>query len=102
MAAFDLIVRGGRLVTTTEDRVADIGVTRGRITAIGETLTGDATLEIDASGLLVLPGGVDTHCHVEQKSSTGLMTADDFRSASVSAACGGTTTIVPAGNRSWR
>jgi dihydropyrimidinase len=95
MAAFDLIVRGGRLVTTTEDRVADIGVTHGRVTAIGETLTGDATREIDASGLLVLPGGVDTHCHVEQRSSTGLMTADDFRSASVSAACGGTTTIVP-------
>ena len=44
---------------------------------------------------LVLPGGVDAHCHVDQKSSSGLMTADDFFTAGVSAACGGTTTIIP-------
>jgi CO/xanthine dehydrogenase Mo-binding subunit len=50
---------------------------------------------VDASGKLVLPGGIDSHCHVEQESSTGLMTADDFHSATVAAACGGTTTIVP-------
>jgi dihydropyrimidinase len=42
-----------------------------------------------------MPGGVDSHCHVEQLSSTGKMCADDFYSASVAAAFGGTTTIVP-------
>ena len=51
--------------------------------------------EIDARGLLVLPGGVDAHCHLAQISSTGLLTADDVYSGSVSAACGGTTTIIP-------
>ncbi len=95
MSAFDLIIRGGRVVTTTDDRVADIGVNDGKVAAVENALAGEATHDIDASGLLVLPGGVDTHCHVEQKSSTGLMTADDFHSATVSAACGGTTTIVP-------
>jgi dihydropyrimidinase len=43
----------------------------------------------------VLPGGIDSHCHVEQISSNGMMTADDFYSATVSAAFGGTTTIIP-------
>ena len=43
----------------------------------------------------MLPGGIDSHCHVEQESSTGLMTADDFYSATVAAACGGVTTIIP-------
>jgi dihydropyrimidinase len=51
--------------------------------------------DIDASGLLAMPGGIDSHCHVEQISSNGLMTADDFHSATVSAAFGGTTTIIP-------
>jgi dihydropyrimidinase len=43
----------------------------------------------------VLPGGIDSHCHIAQLSSTGIMTADDFESGSRSAACGGTTTIIP-------
>ena len=51
--------------------------------------------EIDASGRWVLPGGVEAHCHIEQESSMGLMTADDYRSGSISAAFGGNTTIVP-------
>src|SRR5690606_986690 len=51
--------------------------------------------EIDASGKLVLPGGVDSHCHIEQWSAAGLLSADDFGSATASAAFGGTTTVVP-------
>ena len=43
----------------------------------------------------MLPGGVDSHCHIEQKTSTGLTPVDDFFSASVAASAGGTTTIVP-------
>ena len=43
----------------------------------------------------MLPGGVDSHCHVEQLSSTGMMCADDFYTATVAAAFGGTTTIIP-------
>src|SRR4030095_6257282 len=50
--------------------------------------------EIDARGKLVLPGGVDSHTHIEQVSSFGIMTADDFYTATVSAAFGGTTTVI--------
>ena len=53
------------------------------------------TREIDASGRLVLPGGIDSHCHIEQRSSAGVVCADDFYSATVAAAFGGTTTVIP-------
>src|SRR5262249_11144613 len=51
--------------------------------------------EIDASGKLVLPGAIDSHCHIEQRSGFGVMCADDFYSATVAAAFGGTTTVIP-------
>lgn len=91
----DLVVRGGKLVTAGGVYAADIGVRDGRIAVIGSSLSG-AVRVVDASGRYVLPGGVDAHCHVEQESSLGgVWTADDFDSATLSAAFGGTTTIVP-------
>ena len=93
-SGFDLVVRNGRVVTETATVEADVGVAGGLIAAIGRGLERGAQ-EVDAAGRLVLPGGIDSHCHVEQESSTGLMTADDFHSATVAAACGGVTTIVP-------
>ena len=92
--AFDLVVRGGTVVTDTDTVRCDVGVRGGRIAAIGGNL-GTAASEIDAAGLLVMPGGIDAHCHIDQQSSSGLMTADDFFTGGVSAACGGTTTILP-------
>lgn len=94
MAQFDLIVSGGTLATASDTFEADIAVRDGRIVALGTDL-GTAERTIDARGMLVLPGGVDAHCHIEQESSFKLMTADDFYSGSVSAAFGGTTTIMP-------
>lgn len=94
MAAFDLVVRGGRVATASDVFSADIGIVGGRITALGEALDAGAE-EIDAAGLLVKPGGVDSHCHVEQISASGIWTADDWFTATRSAACGGTTTIMP-------
>jgi dihydropyrimidinase len=91
---FDLVVRNGLVVTEAAAAEADVGVAGGLIAAIGRGL-GRGLEEIDAAGRLVLPGGIDSHCHVEQESSTGLMTADDFYSATVAAACGGVTTIIP-------
>jgi len=92
--SFDLTVRGGTVATAEETHRCDIGVRDGRIAAISPELPAGAR-DLDATGRLVLPGGVDSHCHVEQLSSTGKMCADDFYSATVSAAFGGTTTIVP-------
>lgn len=91
---FDLVVRNGLVVTPSSTTTSDIGIASGRIAAIGSGL-GKGTEEIDATGRVVLPGGIDSHCHVEQESSSGLMTADDFYSATAAAACGGVTTIVP-------
>ena len=94
MAEFDLVIRNGTVATAADVFRADIGVLGGRITAIAETLPKGAQ-EIDATDRLVLPGGVDAHCHIDQPSATGAVCADDFRSGSISAACGGTTTIIP-------
>jgi dihydropyrimidinase len=91
--SFDLVIRGGTVVTAEKTLRADVGIQGEKIAAIGPGLTG--TREIEANGKLVMPGGVDSHCHVEQLSSSGKMCADDFYSATVGAAFGGTTTIIP-------
>ncbi len=95
---YDLVIRGGTLVTAGDGFAADLAVRDGRIAAIGEALPAGRE-EIDAAGLLVLPGGVDAHCHIDEPPYGGAYLADDFRSASRSAACGGTTTIVPFANQ---
>lgn len=94
MSEFDLTIRNGRVITATDDFVGDIGVVDGRIVTVGKELPAGRQ-DIDAAGRLVMPGGIDSHCHVEQLSSMGVMCADDWYSASVSAAFGGTTTIIP-------
>ena len=94
MSNFDLVVRGGTVATASEVFQADVGVSGERIAALGPSL-GPGRREIDARGKLVLPGGVDSHCHIEQLSSMGIMCADDFYTATVSAAFGGTTTVMP-------
>src|SRR5438874_5570977 len=66
----------------------------GVITALGRSL-GPARRDIDAAGRYVLPGGIDTHCHLDQPMRGGVTLADDFRSGCISAAHGGTTTVVP-------
>jgi dihydropyrimidinase len=91
---FDLIVRGGTVATAADTFRSDVAIRDGRVVALGHDL-GPADREIDAVGMLVLPGGIDAHCHIEQESSFKVMTADDFYSGSVSAAFGGNTTILP-------
>lgn len=95
MADYDLIVRNAKIVTEDRQTEGDIGVKDGRIAAIEPGLKGTATREIDAGGKFVLPGGIDSHCHIEQKSGFGIMCADDFYTGTVSAAFGGTTTVIP-------
>ena len=89
----DLVIRDANVVTATEQIFCDIGICEGLITAIGRKLP-KGCREIDASGNYVFPGGVDAHTHIEQVSSTGILCADDFFSGTVSAAHGGTTTIL--------
>ena len=74
---FDLTIRNGRISTSEKTFYADIGITDGKIAAIAPSLQ-PGLQDIDAQGQWVLPGGVDSHCHVEQLSGMGVMTADDF------------------------
>ena len=90
---YDLVIRGGTVGTASSSFIADVAVSGGTIAAIGSGL-GKGTREIDATGKFVLPGGIDTHAHVEQVSAGGLMNADTFESATTSAAFGGNTTLV--------
>ncbi len=93
MNVFDLVIKGGTVVTGADSTHCDVGIKDGIVTALGDGL--DAATVIDARGRLVMPGGIDSHCHIDQVSSGGLETADDFASGSRSAAAGGTTTIIP-------
>lgn len=92
MPEFDLIVRGGTVVTACDQFAADIGVRAGRVAAIADRLDGGPT--IDAGGLLVLPGGVDSHCHIEQLQEDGGADEESFTTGSTAALAGGTTSVV--------
>src|ERR1700692_616462 len=94
MADFDLVIRNGTVATAADRTQCDVGIKDGVIATLGTSLPAGAR-EIDASGKLVLPGGVDSHCHIEQTSSNGILCADDFYSATVAASFGGTTTVIP-------
>ncbi|MBP7064313.1 dihydropyrimidinase [Ferrovibrio sp.] len=93
-ANFDLVIRDARIATAADTMVCDLGIRNGVISALGQEL-GAGQREINAAGRLVLPGGIDAHCHLDQPMSDGSVMADDFASGTLSAACGGTTTVIP-------
>lgn len=80
------------MVTASDQFRADIGVRDGIIAAIGTGLAAGVD-EVDCAGMLVMPGGVDTHVHLDQP-APGASMCDDFKSGTASAAAGGTTTVV--------
>lgn len=90
---FDLVIRDGRIVTPDGVVTGDLAVVGETIMAIGPNI-GPARTEISAKGKLVLPGGVDTHAHIEQMSGMGQWNADTFETATTSAAMGGTTSVI--------
>jgi dihydropyrimidinase len=87
-----MLIRGGRVVTSTGEQDADVLVAGGKIAEIRPGIDGDGEV-IDASGMLVLPGIVDPHTHLLLDTGTA-RTADDFESGSLSAAAGGVTTYL--------
>jgi len=94
MEQFDVVIRNGTVATAADVMQCDVGIIDGKVAVLGRGLRPGRT-EIDATGKLVLPGGVDAHCHLDQPMEEGLRMADDFRSGTISAACGGTTTVIP-------
>jgi dihydropyrimidinase len=88
----ELIVRGGTVVTATGRRQADVAIEGGTIVAVEDQLPASADArELDARGLLVLPGAVDVHTHTRVASDDE---PDRFFQDSVAAAFGGTTTFL--------
>ncbi len=88
---FDLAIKGGTLVTASGVFETDIGINGGSIAAWGDRLKGRR--ELDAGGMLVLPGGVDPHVHLAMPAGP-TRSSDDWASGTLAAACGGTTTLV--------
>lgn len=90
---FDIVIRGGRLITAESSYTADVGIRGETVAMIGQL--GDATSRrvIDASGLLVAPGAIDVHTHFATNVGEGA-TADDYESGSRAAAAGGITTFI--------
>jgi len=94
MPEFDLVVRDALATTSSDSFLCDIAVRDGRIVQLGRDLP-RGQREIDAAGRAVTPGGVDAHCHLDQPMDGPARMADDFASGTRSAACGGTTTVIP-------
>ena len=93
MGTKDIILRGARVITSSSDGITDDAISDGKFTAPTSIEPLTAT-EIDCTGAVLTPGGVDVHCHIEQLSGMGLMNADTFETATRSALLGGTTTTV--------
>ncbi len=93
MLEFDLIIKGGQIVTASDSYVADIAIHEGKIVLIGRELNFPAKKLMDASGKYLLPGGIDVHTHLDMPFG-GTVASDDFATGTVAAACGGTTAIV--------
>ncbi len=86
---FDLVVKNGRVCMPRGLKDLDIWITDGRVAALGGPHRADE--EIDASGMLVLPGVIDAHVHFRDPGPTY---KEDWESGSLSAAAGGVTTVV--------
>jgi len=88
------IIKGGTIITAVDEYRADILVEGEKIVQIAKKIEpkkGDSV--IDAGGLEIFPGCIDVHTHLDMP-FMGTMTADDFESGSIAAACGGTTAFV--------
>lgn len=94
MLDLDLAIRGGTVVTASDTIRCDVGIKDGRVALLAEAVT-EAAKTIDASGLLVMPGGIDSHVHFDQDSGPDVSMADGFESGTRSAAAGGNTTVIP-------
>src|SRR5687768_11063890 len=90
---FDQVIHNGTLVTASDTFTADLGINGERIVAMGQGLRGRRSL--DATGLLVLPGAIDSHVHLAYPQGPNkVVSADDWLTGSAAAACGGTTSVL--------
>src|SRR3954471_21900431 len=88
-----LLIKNGRIVTAAEDFVADIFIDDDEVTAIGRNLSFQADEVIDAANMLVMPGGVDPHVHLDMP-FMGTYSSDNYETGTRAALFGGTTMVI--------
>ena len=88
-----ILIRNGRIVTASEDYVADIYIEGETVHSIGKNLQVQADQTIDASGKVVLPGGIDPHVHL-QMPFMGTWSSDSYETGTLAALHGGTTMVI--------
>src|SRR5256886_12651427 len=88
-----VLIKGGRIITAADDYVGDVFIDNGTVALLGESLDMSADKVIDAGGKYVIPGAIDPHTHMDMPFG-GTVTCDDFTSGTVSAAFGGSTTLI--------
>lgn len=88
---YDLVIKGGTVVTSKDSIKTDLAVKNGSISAIGDDLTGESV--IDAREKLIMPGCIDSHTHMSLPVGINC-SSDDFYTGTVAAACGGITSII--------
>jgi dihydropyrimidinase len=87
------LIKNGNVITAVDNYNADILIEDDKVAVIGRSLDMEADKVIEASGKLVIPGGIDPHTHMELPFG-GTFASDDFRTGTIAAAHGGTTTII--------
>ncbi len=88
-----ILIKNGNIVTAVDNYFADLLIEDEKVSIIGRRLDMEADRVFDAAGKLVIPGGIDPHTHMEFPFG-GTAAADDFRTGTIAAAHGGTTTII--------
>lgn len=88
-----LLIKNGRIITADADQIADIFIDGETIQAIGKNLNVKADKEIDASGKLVFPGGIDPHVHLDMP-FMGTFSSDNYETGTRAALFGGTTMVI--------
>ncbi|MEX1187798.1 MAG: dihydropyrimidinase [Bacteroidia bacterium] len=88
-----ILIKNGRIITASDNYFADIFIEGETVSAIGRELKVDADQIIDAKGLLVMPGGIDPHVHLDMP-FMGTYSSDNYETGTRAALYGGTTTVI--------
>src|SRR5919112_5216226 len=87
------LIKNGRIITASDDYIGDILIDEESIKMIGQDLSAEADHSIDATGLIVIPGGIDPHVHLAMP-FMGTFSSDDYETGTRAALHGGTTTVI--------